>query len=271
MTYGSDNSFPNVFSRVSAMLRFALLCLVLTPSFVAAEDLWLATATEYPGRLRLSEGSTVPRVIFSRSDRPNPAYPDAIMKVGQIAVSVDQQVYYCSGLDGSLMHLMDGRHEIQPFTFPGQIRDLGCTSEPHTIYFSVVPTPRDGQPLADGVIYRRDFWEGTPNVVATIRQSDVGNNWWGTFTIKDSEIFLATLDSPSKLFRWAAGSIQPVYVHNSHQITGMTTGPGGEFIFTDGTGVVRRTYDFTNYETMLSTGMRLSDVAHRAPDVGGRP
>jgi hypothetical protein len=253
------------------MLRVTFLCMLLAPSIVLAEDLWVANSTEYPGRLRLSEGSTVPRVVFSRNDRPNPAYPDAVMKVGQIAISTDQQVFYCSGLDGSLMQLLDGQHEIQPFSFPSQIRDLACTGELHTVYFSTVPTPRDGQPLADGTIHRRDLWEGNPSVVATIRQSDVGNNWWGTFTIKDGEIYLATLDSPSNLFRWAAGSLEPVFTHNTHNITGLTVGPSGEFIFADGSGVVRRTDDFADFETMLNTGMRLSDVAHRASAEGGRP
>lgn len=253
------------------LLRIAVVVFVLHASLASAEDLWLASSGEFPGRLRLSEGGTAPRVIFSRSDRPDRAYPDAIMKVSQIAVASDQEIYYCSGLDGSLMHLLNGRHEIQSFVFPGQIRDLACTGELHTVYFSVVPTPQNGEALADGTIYRRDFWDGEPQVVASIRQQDLGSNWWGTFTIKNGEIFLVTLDSPSKIFRWAAGNLERVHSENPYAIKGITVGPSDEFIFTDGSGEVRRTFDFVNVETLLSSGFPLSDVAHRSSPNATRP
>jgi len=43
---------------------------------------------------------------------------------------------------------------------------------------SVVPTPQNGEPLADGKIYRRDLWAGEPSEFAVVRQSQVGGNWW---------------------------------------------------------------------------------------------
>src|SRR5262245_52775044 len=145
-------------------------------SAAVAEDLFLTDGAEMPGKLYLSSNGNPVAPIHARMGRPDPAYPHAIMKLQQVAVSPDNKIFFCSGLDGSLMHLLDGRHEIQSFEFDAQIRDLACTGEDATVYFSVVPTPQNGAPLADGVIYRRNFGEGRPTVVATVRQAEVGGN-----------------------------------------------------------------------------------------------
>lgn len=257
-------------------MRFVLIVAVVWAAYgnirgASADDLWLASGNEFPGRLRLSEGGTVPRVVLSRNDTPNPAYPNAVMKVAQIAVGADQAVYYCSALDGAVMHLLDGRHEIQVFETGQQVRDLACTSEEHTVYYSVVPTPQDGQPLADGQIYRRDLWEGSPQLVATIPQHAVGGNWWGTFTLRESEIYLATLDSPSRLYKWSAGAISPVFDTNTHDIRGLTVSGDGAFLFVNGAGQVWRTDDFQRYLPHLNTPLRLTDVNHRALASAVRP
>lgn len=253
---------------VAALLGIGLLSI----NSAHCEDLWLASGSEFPGRLRLSEGGTVPQVILSRSDTPNPAFPNAVMKVAQIAVGPDQAVYYCSGLDGSLMHLLEGQHEIQAIEVEGQIRDLACTSEEHTVYYSVVATPQNGEPLEDGQIFRRDFWEGRPQLVATIRQQDVGGNWWGTFTIRDSEIYLATSDRPSRLFRWSSGTLAPVFTQNQYNIQGLSVSSDGDFLFVDGNGNVMQTRDFVGISpTVLETPFALTDVSHRALQSTIRP
>ncbi len=258
----------------SNMQRFGLatLCVsVLLINSAYSHDLWLASGREFPGRLRLSEGGTVSQVIHSRNDTPNPAYPNAVMKVAQIAVGPNQAVYFCSGLDGSLMHLLDGHHEIQSFEVAGQIRDLACTSEDHTVYYSVVPTPQDIAPLSDGHIYRRDLWEGNPQLVATIRQADVGGNWWGTFTIRDSEIYLATIYQPSRLFKWSSGTLAPEFPANQYHIKGLSVSTDGDFLFVDGSGKVWQTRDFSGVSPVLETPLGLTDVSHRALQTTVRP
>ncbi|MFO0924247.1 MAG: hypothetical protein U0905_17360 [Pirellulales bacterium] len=236
-----------------------------------ADDLWLASDGEFPGRLRLSQGGREPRVFYTRTNIPNPAYPRAVMKAAQIAVGVDGAIYYCSGLDGSLMHLLDGRNEIQVAEVTGQVRDLACTGEAHTLYYSVVPTPQNGEPLADGVIYRRDFWSGSPEVVATIRQSDVGGNWWGSFTIRDGEIYLSTLDAPSRLFRWSGGALTRVYETNRMAVKGIAVSERNQFLVTDGTGDVWETGDFQSLTPLLRTTLPLRDVASKAIPASPRP
>ena len=254
-----------LFSLSFGTLMFAIL------GMARAEDFFLAAGGDMPGKLWLSEGGTAERIRHARAGRPDPAFPNAIMKVGQIAVTADHKIFFCSGLDGSLMHLLDGRHEIQVFEFDGQIRDLACTGEAEVIYFSVVPTPQNGEPLADGKIYRRHFGEGRPTVVATIRQADVGGNWWGAFTIKDGAIHIATLENDSRIFKVAGDSVTEVGRSNGHKIRGLTVGGDGAFYFVDGNGKVFKTTNFQTAESVLATGRRLTDVNLAAPADGARP
>ena len=248
----------------------ATVVLAFTPHLYA-DDLFLAAGSEFPGRLRLSEGDGTPNVVFSRAERPNPAYPNAQMKLARIAISADRSIYYCSGLDGSIMHLLDGQHEIQVLEIDGQIRDLACTDEPHTIYYSVVPTPQEGEALQDGVIYRRDFQSGSPEVVARIPQADVGGNWWGTFCILDSEIVLLTNESPNRVFKWSGGSVSHEFGHNSLSLSGITVSNNKKFLVSARTGHVHETTDFQAFRTVLSTSLPLTDVSVSATETGGRP
>ncbi len=255
-------------NRVFCLVALLVSCLS-TWSF--GEDLWLAADGEFPGRLRFSQSGSEPRVLYTRASRPDPAYPNAIMKTGQIAVTTDGEVYYCSGLDGSLMHLLNGRHEIQAVEVSGQVRDLACTSEPHTLYYSIVPTPINNQPLSDGLIARRDFWQGSPDQVAVIRQADIGGNWWGIFTIKDGDIYLATMDFPSRIFRWSGGALTRVFPDNQHVIKSLSVSANNRFLFADGNGAVWETTNFSDANRILQTSIPLRDIASAASPISPRP
>lgn len=261
--------FSSAFPRVVTSLFSTLIFTV--SSNLWADDLFLAAGGEFPGRLRLSEGDGSPNVVFSRQDRPNPAYPNAQMKLARVAVAVDRSVYYCSGLDGSIMHLLDGQHEIQVLEIEVQIRDLACTDEPHTIYYSVVPTPQDGESLQDGVVYRRDFQSGSPEVVARIPQAEVGGNWWGTFCILDSEIILLTNESPNRVFKWSGGAITHEFGNNTLSLSGITISNDKKFLVSARTGHVHETTDFQVFRTVLMTSLPLTDVSIIATETGGRP
>ncbi len=258
-------------SLSEAVVAVAAMVFLNLSHVAYSDDLWLASQNEFPGRLRLSEGGTVPRVVLSRADHANPAFPNAIMKVARIAPGPERELFYCSGLDGSVMHLLDGRHEAQAFEFPGQVRDLACTSEPHTIYFSVVDTPQGSAPLGDGAIYRRDLWEGQATLVAEIRQAEVGHQWWGTFALRDDTVYLATHDSPSRIIAIQGGRSERVFTQNAFNIHGLGVGPDGQWLFVDGSGTVYQTQDFVQSQPVLQTGLRLSDVAHRPLQSTVRP
>lgn len=251
-------------------LSIVLVSITSSLPAVRAEDFFAAAGADMPGRLWLSQEGGALRAVHARLGRPDPAYPRAVMKLAQVAVTPDNKVYFCSGLDGSLMHLLDGRHEIMSFEFEGQIRDIACTGEEATVYFSVVPTPQNGEPLADGKIYRRNFGDGRPTVVATIRQSDVGGNWWGTFTIRNGSIFIATFEENSRILEVAGDAVTPAFTATGMRIQGLSS-DAEAFYFVTGAGKVYRTLDFSAIEPVLTTPRRLTDVAVRPPAGSPRP
>jgi hypothetical protein len=183
------------------------------------------------------------------------------MKLGQVAVGPDDKIYFASGLDGYVLHLLDGRNEILSFEFPGQIRDLDSGNEEHTVYFSVVPTPQNSEPLADGKIYRRDLWAGQPNEVATVRQSDIGGNWWGTFAIQNGTTYIATLENPSRIFKLTPAGPEQAFPGNRFKIQGLTATVDGKFLFTDGSDTVYRTADFDVVEPVHQGASTFTDIA----------
>jgi outer membrane protein assembly factor BamB len=242
---------------------FAILTLVSIGGRATAEDFYLADGNLFPGQLLLSGAGGVERLIHRREAVANRAYPKAAMKLAQVAVGPGGKIYFASGLDGYVMHLLDGRNEIASFEFDGQIRDLACADNDHTVYFSVVPTPQNGEPLADGKIYRRDLWAGQPSEVATIRQAEVGGNWWGTFAIRDGVYYLTTFENPSRIYKLASTTPELV-AELPFKINGLAASADGNFYFTDGSDKVYRTADFHSVETALRGEHQFTDAASPA-------
>jgi hypothetical protein len=239
----------------------ALLACGLSCASAAASDLLLADGKTFPGQLWQSRNGQPERSIFLEQATPNRAYPNAVMKIGHVAIGPDRKAYFASGLDGYVLHLLDRTNEVVSFEFPGQIRDLDTGGEEHTVYFSVVATPQNGEPLADGKIYRRDLWAGQPSEVFTVVQSQIGGNWWGTFAVQNGMAYIATRDKPSRVFRLSSAGPEPIEVGNRFQIEGLTSAADGSFYFTDGTPTVYRTTDFDTSETIYRGSRPFSDVA----------
>ena len=201
-----------------------------------------------------------PQRVHRREATADPAYPAAAMKLGQVAVGSDHKIYYASGLDGYVLHLLDGVNEVVVrIRGPGP-RPRQRQRRAHDL-FSVVPTPQNGEPLADGKIYRRDLWAGQPNEVATVRQADIGGNWWGTFAIQNGTVYIATLENPSRIFKLTSASPEQVFPANRSRIQGLTAEPGGTFLFTDGSDTVYRTSNFDTVEPAYHADRPFTDVA----------
>jgi hypothetical protein len=251
------------------VLRFTLNAFVAVVGLVAvgsefsrAADHWIADQRAFPGGIWKVDSAGQGQLLHRREAQADPAFPRAVMKVAQVAAAPDNSFYFCSGLDGCVLALLDGRHEVLCFEFDGQIRDIACGGEEHVVYFSVVPTPQDGEPLADGKIYRRDLWQGQPAEVATIRQADVGGNWWGTFCVRDGVIYLATTEPTSRLFQLTSGTPEPVFPGNTRRILGFE--PAGDgFVVADGEHEIVRTVDFTAFEPFSRSAVQASDVTVR--------
>ena len=251
-----------------------MICRALSVSFTLAlalanvsnsatgADIWLADQQAFPGGIWQIRDSSGEQLLHRRTATADRAFPTAIMKVGHVAAAPDGAFYFCSGLDGSVLGLLDGRHEVLSFEFDGQVRDLSCGGEDHVVYFSVVPTPQNGQPLADGKIYRRDLWQGTPAEVATIRQADVGGNWWGTFCVRDGVIYLATTEPTSRLLRLSSAAPESIFTSNTRRILGIEA-DGDGFLIADGSGQIVRTVDFTSFEPVHNGAVRASDITVR--------
>jgi hypothetical protein len=247
-------------SRFVRPLAWVLVVGLLPGSFAAgAESLYLADGQTYPGKLWVSVGGGSEELVFQREAVANPAYPEAAMKLGHVAVGPDRKVFYCSGLDGYVLHLLDDHHEVLSFEFPGQVRDVACTDEEHVVYFSVVPTPQNDEPLADGKIYRRDIWQGQPTEVATVKQSDIGGGWWGTFAIRDREIYISTHEDSSRVFKLSSSAPQLVGTIAGHKIAGFA-GTREGWLFAEGTGRIYRTADFATTEEAFAAVRPVSDV-----------
>lgn len=247
--------------RTILVRALTVLILAFTPAARAAEY-WLADQQAFPGAIWHAGDNRPEALQHRRAAKADAAFPRAIMKVGQVAAAPDDGFFFCSGLDGYVLGLLDGQFEVLTFDVDGQVRDVACGGEDHVVYFSVVETPQETAPLADGKIYRRDLWEGQATEVATVRQVDVGGNWWGTFCVREGVIYLATTEPTSRLFRLTSAAPEPIYPSNTRRILGFDADSEG-FVIADGTGEIVRTADFTTFQPVLTSAVKASDVAIR--------
>lgn len=231
-----------------------------TVNVLRGEELYLASSHSWPGAIWKSEHGLPERGVFDRPTTPLVSAPGSVPRIANLAITADGKQYYCSGLDGYILH-NNGGHDVVICKFDGQIRDVAIGRESHTIYFSVVPTPQTGEPLADGSIYKHDWYTGGPVEVARVSQKQVGENWWGAFTVHDSAFYLATLEDSSRLFRLDGNDAIPVHRNTGVRITGLAMNEDGEIYFATGATQVFRTRDFSRVDTALSTRRRVTDVA----------
>jgi hypothetical protein len=246
--------------RVLVAYLFALISSAANSAFCV--DYWLTDRSDFPGKIWRVDGNSDEQLVHQRKAKADPAFPQAIMKVAHVAAAPDGAFYFCSGLDDCVLALLNDQHEVLSFEFGGQIRDLSTGGEPHVVYFSVVPTPQNGEPLADGKIYRRDIWQGAPVEVATIRQADVGGKWWGTFCVREGTVFLATTEPTSRLFRLRGGSPEPVFTDNTQRILGIEP-EDDHFLVAVDNGQILRTTDFASFATIYNGAVKASDVTVR--------
>lgn len=79
--------------------------------------------------------------------------------------------------------------------------------------------------------------------------------------MSDGETYIATLSTPSRLYKLTGADAQPVFTSNQYRIEGFAADDDGGFVFTDGTGGVYRTSDFETCETLIQGDRKFS----RAP------
>lgn len=231
-----------------------------TVNLVRGEELFLASSHAWPGAIWRSEHGLPERDVHQRPPAPPASAPGGVPRIANVAVTADGKQFYCSGLDGYILQNIAGR-DVVACKFDGQIRDVAIGRENHTLYFSVVPTPQNGEPLADGRIYRYDWYAGAPVEIARVHQKQVAETWWGAFTMHQGRIYIATLEDSSRIFKLDGNEPIPVKENTGVRITGLTINSDGEFLFATGGTQIFRTRDFSEVHAALSTRRRVTDVA----------
>lgn len=235
--------------------------LVVT-GFAAAfgQDLYLADAAHFPGVLWLSREGRPERVVHRRDVKPLASAPGMIPRLAQVCVLPGGKQFFCSGLDGYVFHNLNG-HEVVSGDHKQQVRDLAPGDDDHTYYFSVVSTPQNGEPLAEGRIYRHDLYDGGPRLVATVKQEIVGNDWWGTFARKGEDFYVVTLRSPVRIYRLNGADAELKWESAERRVTALTfDGDGQPVIASGGTDIIRLR-DFTDAQVLLRAERNMTEVA----------
>lgn len=236
-----------------------------------AGEMFLSDGAAFPGTLSVSRSGSAPSVSFRRPHSADPAYPGAVMKLNQVAIDVESKVFFCSGLDKYVMQLLDGRNEVPLLEADEQVRDIACSNEALTVYYSTVGTPQGGMPVPDGKILRRNLGDGRPTVLAAVSQSDVDGNWWGVFTLSNGVPYLATTEQNSRIFKISDGRPVLVGTARDFRISGLHAMEDGSFLMTTGSGKVYKTADFNTFEPALVTSLQLRDVSVRPVAGFARP
>jgi hypothetical protein len=249
--------------RGSLAPAICTLFMAVGTAAASGEDLLLTTARSWPGVVLLSEGGTSPREVYRHSDASR-VLGSALPKVAAVTYSAREGTFVSSGLDGAIFKVAGGRPTLL-YEHPRQIRDLAAENGEGRIYFSVLPTPQNGQALADCEIWYFDLRTGHATQFAPVSQSAVGGDFWGAFTIHGGVLYVATLTPQSRIFRiFPDGRSELAGELGLGSITGLAVSPAGEFYLATGSGKVFRTGDFRSVATVLDEpALEIADVAVR--------
>ena len=137
---------------------------------------------------------------------------------------------------------------------------------PDLLYYSVVPTPQNGEPVQDGEVFSVNLKSKTQELVWSIRQADLPDNWWGAFAVRGGKLYLATYGPPTQVFEWTAEGAQPI-LSLPFSCLGFDVDAAGQFYLASTDGRVYRAG--AGEEPQLAfeaSGSSLSDVALRRFD-----
>lgn len=197
---------------------------------VAAESILFTDSAAWPGLLTRTSGRAE-SIFYRRSD--SPSEPGAIPRLQSVVISPRGQIFYASGLDGNIWTLIGGRERLV-YRHDGQVRHLSWGHDDRTLLYSEVPTPRDAQPLADGKIFALDVSTREARGFATIRQMDVEGGFWGALATFAGRTYIATLQTPARVYELTSDGPAAVHVSRDVRILGMAFSPRGVLHIADG-------------------------------------
>jgi hypothetical protein len=147
-------------------------------------------------------------ILVVRSPDPNtsvlwqrtlPTTDRFVPKIQSLTRLQDGTTVFCSGLDRSVFAMRPGG-EVE-LHYGGSLVRQVRTDTNGDLYWSGLETPIDNNPLPSGFIHRKRMGTGDAETVLTFSQGDVGNDWWGAFDVRAGEIYVATLQAPSRIYR----------------------------------------------------------------------
>jgi hypothetical protein len=180
------------------MYRFLAVCCaswsLFSGTHVYADNWELADGQAWPGRVLWTDG----RNVAAQLTRPATRTAQQIPRL-QSLTRYDGKLVFCSGLDRVIMEQnVLGEQVLNQTAFIArQVR----TDTNGDLYASGLETPLAGNPLPDGFIYKKNRTTGALDPVLTFSQGDVQRDWWGAFEVHQGQIYLATLNSPAKIYR----------------------------------------------------------------------
>jgi hypothetical protein len=242
---------------------FAPVCglAMLLTAWAQVDDLWLANSADFRGRVRVSHQGDPPKVIYTRPQLAYPADPQAVMRIAQLAVGRDGTLFFCSGQDGAIWRVAADEPETRVLTNSGTVCDLAFDADTAALYFSTVQAVDSATKQREGRILRVDLASGGSEEVLRVGVTDVEGSWRGVFTVQDGVFFLATDDSPSRIYRVAGGEFQRVYRYNPRRVTGLSIAASGEFLVADDSSEIWSTRTFSVFSEVIATEFGISDVA----------
>jgi hypothetical protein len=166
---------------------FALLMLFgLLACSRAQAELAYAEYGPWPGEIKIASPRAEPRLLYRRPLTLTPDDGRGFPRLCTLTSSEAGAIFFASGLDSRIYQLAGGRERLlfdagDVEKRPPQIRTVRSVPGNPYLYFSVVPTPQNSDPLSDGTIYALNLRSKQIDYSIPVAQTTVGHDWWGAF------------------------------------------------------------------------------------------
>ena len=248
--------------RCSSRAIVATLATLGAAATTFGDGFWFADHRAMPGIVMSSDGSNAPREVFRRASNITNGASDSVPKIGCVAPGkMLGQVFFASGLDRYIFRA-DGGRQVLAHTHSAQVRDLAFGDNPDLLYYSVVPTPQNGEPVPNGEIFSYHVKTKEQKLVWQINQADLPAAWWGAFAARGNRFYLATFDPPTQILEWSSDGAKPVLQANGLSAIGLDIAENGDFYLAASDGKVYLVRAGEEPQVAFeSPGRKLSDVA----------
>lgn len=233
---------------MNRQISTAFLVLLILSNVATAQNFLVVDQNAWPGKFVSIRGASS-SIYWQRG-----AVNDSLVpKIRSLTPLPDGSIAFVSGLDRSILALRtNGEIELhQGGYLARQVR----TDSNGDLYWSGLETPQENNPLPDGFIYRRKASTGQVETLLTFSQELVRRDWWGSFDVRNGQVYVATLKSPSTIYRLENSIPKPIATIASN-ISSFRLESDNSVVAADGAGGIFRVPDLQQPE-------RIEFVVHR--------